>query len=419
MKLLVNLCAHDGIASHYAGVGTMVKRYIKAIKKYLDELGLEYKINLFSPVYYENSFGYSKTTLDEHKKLKNVEIFFVQNGTEGKSGFGNYENWDILCKNTAQKINSIDLDEYDKVITIFNDTPFAGLSYMLPSSNKHILVWIPHSTTKIFQASSKLENFKFIREKELAWESRAIEHINKTKFCYVGAICEYMAKHLEFDYKLKDSKILNITNGELFFENEKLYFDPKISDLFEKIKGYDSILLAFARAEEDKNLTGAMLLKRELGLPTIIIARTYGEYDPIIDEYKRLAQDVGCDLFVDPPFNFSQYILNNFSKNMVLLIPSEREPMGLIINEVRRLNRDNILIVANDRGGLREQIDDTKDGILVDLNNMSESAKKIKQYFNNYDIMEMNRRSQKVIRQKYDFYENLKGFITELLEENE
>lgn len=31
MKLLINFCAHDGIISHYAGVGTIVRRYIESI----------------------------------------------------------------------------------------------------------------------------------------------------------------------------------------------------------------------------------------------------------------------------------------------------------------------------------------------------------------------------------------------------
>ena len=37
MKLLVNLCAHDGIISHYAGVGTIVRRYVEVIRKILSE----------------------------------------------------------------------------------------------------------------------------------------------------------------------------------------------------------------------------------------------------------------------------------------------------------------------------------------------------------------------------------------------
>ena len=37
MKLLINLCGHDGIISHYAGVGTIVKRYIEVIRKILDD----------------------------------------------------------------------------------------------------------------------------------------------------------------------------------------------------------------------------------------------------------------------------------------------------------------------------------------------------------------------------------------------
>ena len=35
MKLLINLCAHDGIISHYAGVGMIVRIYIyKLLEKY-------------------------------------------------------------------------------------------------------------------------------------------------------------------------------------------------------------------------------------------------------------------------------------------------------------------------------------------------------------------------------------------------
>ena len=37
MKLLVNLCAHDGIISHYEGVGTIVRRYVEVIRKILSD----------------------------------------------------------------------------------------------------------------------------------------------------------------------------------------------------------------------------------------------------------------------------------------------------------------------------------------------------------------------------------------------
>ena len=48
MRLLINLCAHDGIISHYAGVGTIVRRYIEAIKYLLDKNNINYHLNLFT-----------------------------------------------------------------------------------------------------------------------------------------------------------------------------------------------------------------------------------------------------------------------------------------------------------------------------------------------------------------------------------
>ena len=89
--------------------------------------------------------------------------------------------------------------------------------------------------------------------------------------------------------------------------------------------------------------------------------------------------------------------------------------MGLVINEVRKLNKDNILIVANDIDGLKEQINDTYDGLLVDLNNIKESSKKIKKYLHNDMIIKMNNESQNTLKKKYDFYNNFSNFMNILL----
>ena len=69
MKLLINLCAHDGIISHYTGVGTIVKRYIKMFQIILEKRMYEYEINLFTPEYNSNSFGYSDYTYKTHKNM--------------------------------------------------------------------------------------------------------------------------------------------------------------------------------------------------------------------------------------------------------------------------------------------------------------------------------------------------------------
>ena len=150
MKLLINICAHDGIVSHYTGVGTIVKRYIEAFSNVLAKTKIEYTMNLFTPEYWKTSFGYSETTEKIHISMEKTKIFMISNGTNGKANYGTVKEWKELSQNTAQSINSlIDESDYDFIITIANDTPYAGLLELLNDSENHKKVWIPHSTVKI------------------------------------------------------------------------------------------------------------------------------------------------------------------------------------------------------------------------------------------------------------------------------
>lgn len=151
-----------------------------------------------------------------------------------------------------------------------------------------------------------------------------------------------------------------------------------------------------------------------MNIDTIVIAQSYYKDQPILKNYKELSNKCNTNLYIDPPFDFAKYILNNFNKPIVALIPSKKEIMGLIINELRKLNKDNILIVANNIDGLKEQIIDGVDGILVDLNYISESKNKIQKHFNSKDMKELNKNSQITLKNKYDFQKNFNKFINQL-----
>ena len=78
MKLLINLCAHDGIISHYAGVGTIVRRYIEVIRDLLETKKIDYHLNLFTLEFNQNSMGYNEELFKYHKSLKiPVYIFYL------------------------------------------------------------------------------------------------------------------------------------------------------------------------------------------------------------------------------------------------------------------------------------------------------------------------------------------------------
>lgn len=89
MKLLINFCAHDGIISHYAGVGTIVKRYIEVISYLLNTKNINYHMNLFTLEFNKNSMGYNEKIWNKHNELSNTTIYICSNNTNGETSFGN------------------------------------------------------------------------------------------------------------------------------------------------------------------------------------------------------------------------------------------------------------------------------------------------------------------------------------------
>lgn len=416
MKLLVNICAHDGIVSHYTGVGTIVKRYVEAFSNILKKTKIEYTMNLFTPEYFKTSFGYSVATEKAHTVMEKTKIFMISNGTDGKVNYGTIKEWRTLSQNTAQLINSLCKEEdYDFIVTIANDTPYAGLIELISDNKNHKKVWIPHSTVKIHRVDSAVEGSEKMFGERLRWEEEAIRFINSNVNSFLGSTGNYIHKHLVSEYNLNPQKAIFIINGEIMSRETVYEETEEMASLFKEIKDYDSMVFSFARAEEYKNLEATMYLGKELGIRTVVIAQSYYQGQPIIKQYKNTARNTGTKLFVDVPFYFPQYILKHYNKPLVMLIPSKKEIVGLIVNETRKLNKDNVLVVANDIGGLHEQIADGKDGVLVDLEDISGAAKKISQYLNSDTIRNMNILSQARLKEMYDFEKICKVFLGKIL----
>lgn len=407
MKLLINLCAHDGIISYYTGVGTMVNRYIDSIIKILNDNNIDYDLNLFTPEYNTDSFGYNKLL---HEKHRNLNIKEVSNGSFGSINYGSIKEWKLLSLNTAFIINSIDKTKYDKVLTIYNDTPYACLSNYLKNEDNHIKVWIPHSTVKIHVVDSAIENSIDFYNDRLEWEMNAVKYINNDKNSYLGCICDYVKEHLINEYFLDRDKAIDIYNGEIL-EDKNYNFSSDSYKILEEINKFDRIVLSFSRAEEYKNLEGTMYLGKELGFNTVVITQYYYKNQPILKDYEKISKITNTNLYISPPFDLAKCILKEYNKDIILVVPSKKEVMGLIINETRKLNKDNILIVANSVGGLKEQIDDTVNGLLVDMNDIKSSALKIKKYYTKENMIYMNKNSQILLREKYDFNKNMKEFL--------
>jgi len=415
MKLLVNLCSYDGISTHYSGVGTIVMRYIEGIISYCENNNIDYKLNLYTSESYEYTLGYKKDLEDYHKSLKNVEIFKLSNGSNGETSFGTIENWKELSKNTESLINDIDMSKYDKVITLLQDTPYCDLVKNVKKADNHVVVWIPHSTVKIHGDSSDKKKSSYDLDDRYIYEQAAVNYINKTKNTYLGIIGKFIENHMIKEYYLKPNKMLYIINGELLNKETKYEETDEMKELLKKIEKNNKIILSFSRAEKYKNLEATMLLGKEMSIKPVVIAQGYYKGQPIIEEYKELAKETNTELFIDVPFAFPHYILKHFNKTIILVVPSKKEIMGLVINEIRKKNRNNILIVANNIDGLKEQINDGVDGLLVDLNDIKKSSEKIKKYLYKGSMIRMNKKSKETIKNKFDFNNNLSDFMDIIL----
>ena len=413
MKLLINICAQDGIISHNSGVGTMVKRYVSSIENYCDNNGVILKLNLFTPEYFSNSFGYSKETEEELLKMKNVSIYRISNGSDGHKFFGNSFNWKKLSSNTIRIINKTDFKDYDYVITLLNDTPFGGVIKSKNTKN-HIKVWIPHSTGKIhmYGLKSILSKSKYERIK---YEKDIIEYINKTGNSYVGVIGEFISDHLMKKYGLKKEKSVELFNGEILREETKYYENNRCEELFEKIKNEKEIILSFGRPEKYKNLHSVIKLSKYFNFKTIVITQEYFKGMKYIKKLKKISSNYNTLLYINEPFNYPQYIINHFKGNIILIVPSKKEIAGLIVNEIRKFNKDNILLIANNINGIKEQINDGIDGTLINLNNIKRSVYKIKKCYNKKYINKVVKGSYKRLTEDYDFDKNMSSFIDILI----
>lgn len=423
MKYLINICAHDGIISHYTGVGSIVHRYARALQIIAGkDTSNNYTLNLITPEYKPDSFGYSADTNSESERIVSAlggTIYQVSNGSNGAVNYGTLMNWRALCKNTALLIDSFDTNAYDAVITIFNDTPFAQLSSYLTKKPNQLNVWIPHSTVTLHGADSALKRAEDdYYTSRLDWEEEAIAHANTNAQTFVGIIGNDFGQHLATDYQLDDRKTVSLINGVILGDKRPASRDnQRCAELLETIDADRPILLSYARAEPYKNLAFTMQLGSIMRdtVQTVVIAQSYYPEQEILNNYRLLAKESGTQLFVDPPFALPHYIIDHAKSPVILLVPSKKEAMGLIINEVRQRNNPNVLIVANDIPGLREQIHDTVDGLLINEQvPLQETATKIIAALPEEHRARLNSNSQETLAKSYDLVYNVEKFIQNL-----
>jgi len=395
-KVTINLLAHDGITSRYTGVGRIALDSLRVLCEDKKISRLIHSVNAITGKYNDKCQGFSETIKDRSTKLlnkKNGRLLEALNGSHGEISYGDISNWRFVSMSSASLLYSLSQQNpNDLYINLCLDTPFAQTAsffqqYSEDEKKKHIFVWIPHSTAKIHKIDSAIQGYKEYYNQRLEWEQAAVNLANKTERVYVGYVGKFMREHLIRGYSCQPEKLIDFTNG---LDVDDVRFSKKTEEQeIEKILDQYGIpknrnlMLSFGRLEPYKGLDLTIkiggLLDPEI-IATILIAQPYLRQNRIADEYYQLMRKYNPDGMFISDYNFDlPHVLLKWHRTKIILVPSLAEPFGLIPEEARLYNNPHLRIVAMNKDGFLEQIDDGKDGFLMDLTKVEDSAKKIKE----------------------------------------
>jgi len=431
-KLIINLIAHDGISSLYTGVGTIAHDSLNVLcRGSLHLNNYIYTVNAITGKYNRKCLGFNKNIKNTtEKELKNINggLYECSNGSTGNVSYGNINNWRIVSLSAANILNKIAKENPDTLcINLCLDTPFAKVAsyYLQHKKDNNIFVWIPHSTVLIHKIDSAINSQKDYFQQRVKWERETIEFINTHKHLYVGCIGKFMKQHLVKDYKANIKKCITFTDG-LDISNTKYTKTLNQKKIKEQLQKFSipinkKLLFSYGRMEAYKGFeytikAGGLLSKNRY--QTILMAQPYSKSDALIMKYKKLFQQynpTGIFLY-NYPFDLPHLMLQ-WHNTRILLIPSLKEPFGLIPEEARLYRNQYMTIVTANTGGLSEQIDDGIDGFFIDINNLNKGYTKMKEIISMSptQLKRINSRGYKRARSNYDLKKNLRKAIEEIL----
>lgn len=433
-KVKINLLAHDGITSRYTGVGRIAFDSLRILCEDKKISRLAHSINAITGKYNDKCLGFSQAIKDRSLKLlsrKNGRLLEALNGSHGDISYGDVSNWhDVSISSASLLYNLSKQGPNDLNINLCLDTPFAQVAsffqqYGDDEQKKHIFVWIPHSTVKIHKVDSAIQGYKDYFDQRLKWEQEAIELANKSDRVFIGFIGKFMRNHLINEYSCKPEKLLDFTNG-IDVDNQRFTKHIGNSEIEEvldrfKIPKDKDLMISFGRLEPYKGFDSTIKIGGRLDqntIVTVLLAQPYSQQDPIIRKYQQMFRRYNPNGVFISKYDFDlPHILLRWSRTKLLLVPSQAEPFGLIPEEARLYKNPNLRIVAMNKDGFPEQINDGIDGFLTDFTDTEKSSEKIKAVLTlpNKEVKKIAEAGYVRAISNYDLANNLNRSISKII----
>jgi glycosyltransferase involved in cell wall biosynthesis len=255
LKLLIAICAHDGICSMVTGVGVVVNSVIESFERILERSGLlgENSVTLVCITPYlqlqssdwnENAFQIA-SRVTSHFGGSVVQVPTASLGASQRVNFGDERQWESLSASIANVI--VDLGQgYDRVLVLANDISCSLIRKYIVNLDAITIVWIPHSLGFDFDDE--------FRGDRLSVEERILGH-NVHPNDFVGSIGKRYTDILLKSYRCKQGQVVEFENG-IYFDSFRyretdlsIYKLVDISELIDK-----DVLFLFGRCSAQKGI---------------------------------------------------------------------------------------------------------------------------------------------------------------------
>ncbi len=419
--------AYDGITTYHCGVGAVIRNSLVAIELINKELrgDVNIKSYLLTPDYSGSSPNYSHNLL-----MANTDFCQSTGGgvrllpLSDRDGiqFGNIHQWTELCH--GGKRACLDIANNNLVtLIIAHDTAFAQLPLSLSrtvnqASSLLRLLWVPHCTTLIYDGEGA-------HPLRFQWESEAFGSANGGGY-KIGYLGQFMRQHFQEKFGVEEAYLAPYEGG---INPERLSPHLCREEIIAKLKQRGiptdkGLVFTIGRGNPIKGHDLVLDLFHHLsqivpGLHLVVLAPKTEEAPRYVGELetkkRRLNLDATMIYEFDPELPAYLYQWEN-----TVLVPllSRMDSHPLTVMEARA-NSTHSIVLASNRGGLPEQIDEGIDGFICDIDSIDSMIQKALQIVN----MDGRRRTEiiengkKKIRERYDFKKNLLSTLQHIFPE--
>lgn len=348
--------SYDGVRSLYCGVGTMTL----ALTEVLSELRTRPRssLHLITPALSGQCRSFDKEIEQLSLILTERHSGRVHSLTGAYSPNDQWGSVDVWKQTTPDLVDQIEdiASEYDECLVIAHDAPFLAAAAELASTLENGTVWA------VMHGAGSLHDPAGTSSARFQWEQEALHASGALR---VVAVSRFMREHLLSTYGLPDSQILSIHNGMWDSQLEDQLPDRRLP-----APPVKRLLLAYGRSEPYKGLASLLEAATNIEWPpntgALIVASPDTSISP---EAARMAHRDVPENVVVYPHRVNRPALKSLYERMevVSVCPSHTEPFGLVPAETRYWaeERRNGIAIASARGGLKEQISDGIDGLLL------------------------------------------------------